>query len=78
MKTIKTLAICAAIVGAFCFGKAYQEKHPHMTAAKTKLEEAKAQLQKAAHDYSGHRTKAVSFVDQAIKEINDGIASDKK
>lgn len=78
MKTIKTLAIGAALIGAFCFGKAYQEKHPHMNAAKTKLEEAKAQLQKAAHDYSGHRTKAVGFIDQALAEIAAGIASEKK
>jgi hypothetical protein len=80
MKTIKSLTIGVAIIAAFCFGKAmnFQEKHPHMKGAKVKLEEAKNQLQKAEHDYNGHRTKAVGYIDQAIKEINEGIASEKK
>jgi len=55
-----------------------KEKHPHMVAAKKALENAEKQLQQAAHDYNGHRTKAIELVDQAIKEINEGIASDKK
>ena len=77
MKTIKLAGVCALIVGAFCFGRILDDKHPHMNAAKLKLEEAKAQLQKATHDYSGHRAKAIEHIDIAWKEINDGIASQK-
>jgi hypothetical protein len=82
MKNMKVFTIGLAIIAAFCFGKALnnplQAKHPHMNAAKLKLEEAKNQLQKAEHDYNGHRTKAVGLVEQAIKEINEGIAAEKK
>jgi hypothetical protein len=53
------------------------DEHPHMDAAKKALENAKAQLEQAAHDYNGHRVKALDLVNQAIKEINEGIASDK-
>src|SRR5689334_22364027 len=54
-----------------------KEPHPEMTRAKTQLQAAKASLQKAAHDYNGHRAKAIGLIDQAIKEIDAGIASDK-
>jgi len=54
-----------------------KEPHPEMTRAKTQLQAAKVSLQKAARDYSGHRTKAVELIDKAIKEIDAGIASDK-
>lgn len=78
MKTIKLFAIGAAVIGAFCFGKSMATgNHPEMMAAKEKLESAKINLQKAAHDYSGHRAKAIEHVDLAIKEINDGITSVK-
>ncbi|HLK57265.1 MAG TPA: hypothetical protein VKU00_11905 [Chthonomonadaceae bacterium] len=53
------------------------EAHPEMTKARKQLQNAKATLQKAAKDYSGHRVKAMDLIDQAIKEIDAGIASDK-
>ncbi len=34
-----------------------------------KLRGAKADLEKAAHDYGGHRVKAIEAIDQAIEEI---------
>jgi hypothetical protein len=77
MKTIKVIAISALVIGAFCFGKSYQGKHPHMEGAKLKLNEAKNQLQKAEHDYNGHRAKAIEHINMAIKEIDEGIASQK-
>jgi hypothetical protein len=81
MKTIKLFALGALLIGAFCFGKvtnSLQEKHPHMSAAKNKLQEAKDQLQKAAHTYDGHRVKAIEYIESALKEINEGLASQKK
>lgn len=77
MKTIKVMAVSALVIGAFCFGKSYQGKHPHMEAAKLRLDEAKNQLQKASHDYNGHRVKAIEHINMAIKEIDEGIASQK-
>ena len=82
MKTLKLFAICTLLVGAFCFGKSLaptdvQEKHPEMMAAKKHLEEAKSNLKKAAHEYNGHRVKAIEATEKAIKEIEEGIASEK-
>ncbi|MGZ4035159.1 MAG: hypothetical protein ACXVPU_06800 [Bacteroidia bacterium] len=83
MKTLKIFTVSALIIFAFCFGKSINnpttlpEKHPEMMAAKKHLEEAKAELKKAAHDYAGHRVKAIELTDGAIKEIMDGIASEK-
>ena len=54
-----------------------KEPHPEMMRAKKQLQAAKESLQKSAHDYHGHRVKAINLVDQAIKEIDAGIASDK-
>lgn len=54
------------------------EHHPEMMAAKRRLEAARAALQKAAHDYHGHRAKALELTNQAIKEIEEGLAADKK
>jgi len=52
--------------------------HPFMNAAKKKLNEAEVQLKKASHDYQGHRVKAIEYVEDAIKEIDLGLASDTK
>ena len=54
------------------------EPHPEMIKGKRQLQTAKATLQKAARDYDGHRVKAIGLIDQAIKEIDAGIASDRK
>jgi len=81
MKTIKLFSLGALVIGAFCFGKvsdSMQDKHPHMSAAKNKLQDAKDQLQKAAHTYEGHRVKAIEYIESALKEINEGLASNKK
>ena len=55
-----------------------KDDRPHMDDAKKALENAKKQLKEAAHDYNGHRAKALELVDQAIKEINEGLESEKK
>ncbi len=82
MKKIKVFAVCAAIIGAFCFGNSLRlgdEKHPFMHAAKKNLEQAKKDLEAAANDFGGHRVKAIGLIDQAIGEIKEGIAvADKK
>ena len=82
MKKIKVFAVCAAIIGAFCFGKSLNfgdGNHPFMHAAKKNLHQAKKDLQAAAHDFGGHRIKAIGLIEQAVKEIEEGIAvADKK
>jgi hypothetical protein len=57
-------------------GKA--EKHPEIRAAIHHLEEAKNNLQHAAHDFGGHRAKALEHVNQALAECNEALNFDKK
>jgi hypothetical protein len=76
--TFKTLAICALVVGAFCFGMAVPE-FPELNAAKKSLIDGKNHLNNAAKDFGGHRAKAADAVDKAIKEIDEAILyGDKK
>lgn len=55
---------------------ARREAHPCMRAAAMKLMRARAFLQHAAHDYSGHRQAAVQDVNQALEQIELGVQSD--
>lgn len=51
---------------------------PYMKAAKTNLNQAKGNLNKATADKGGHRNKARGLVDQAIEQVNKGIAYDRR
>jgi hypothetical protein len=76
--TLKTAAICALVIAAFCFGKAVAE-FPELNAAKRNLVEGRTHLNNAARDFGGHRAKAVEALDRAIKEIDEAILyGDKK
>ena len=83
MRKIKLVGISVLAIGAFCFGKVVgasdkvQEKYPEMMAGKKHLEQAKENLKEAMHDYNGHRVNAIEHIDKAIKEIEEGIASEK-
>ena len=46
-----------------------EKNHPELAKALRKIKSARADLASAAHDYSGHRTKAVEACDLAINEI---------
>lgn len=46
---------------------------PHMQSALSSLHAARDQLQAAKHDKGGHRAKALSLVEQAIREVNLGV-----
>lgn len=54
-----------------------KDDHPKMEAAQQALAKAKSELASAAHDYDGHRKKALELVDQASEQIRLGLASDK-
>jgi len=51
---------------------------PNMDAALAALTQAKESLLKATADKGGHRAKAIKAVDQAIAEVQAGIAYAKK
>jgi len=45
---------------------------PHMSAAFGHLQQAKAELERAAPNKGGHREKAMQLVDQAMRQIEEG------
>jgi hypothetical protein len=57
---------------------AHHEHHPELHKAMRKLKAAKEDLQKAEHDYGGHRVKAIEAIDHAIQELKEALETDKK
>ena len=53
-------------------------KHPHLVKALRHLEEAKAELNRATGDFDGSRAKAISEVNEAIKNTRQAIANDNQ
>jgi len=45
------------------------ERHSQIQAALNALQDAKAHLQSAAHDFQGHRVDAIRAVDEAIHQL---------
>ncbi len=54
------------------------EPHPQINAAVRSLERAKDHLQKAAHDFGGHRVEAIQAIDAAIAQLKVCLQYDKK
>lgn len=48
-------------------------RHPHIRAAMRDLRQAANQLGQAAHDYGGHRAKALQLVEQAEGELRAAL-----
>jgi hypothetical protein len=55
-----------------------RERHPHIRAAIRELQEARHELETAAHDFGGHRKEAIEAVDNAIKQLREALEYDKK
>jgi hypothetical protein len=51
---------------------------PHMTNAHADLQTALSQLNAATPDKAGHRTAAINYVNEAIVQVNAGIAAGDK
>jgi hypothetical protein len=62
-------AITFSILGA---GAAYAAQF-HMVSARNDLQQGLTELQQADPDKGGHRDQAISLVQQAINQINQGI-----
>jgi len=52
----------------------HHEDHPDMRAAISHLREAKNSLEHAAHDFGGHRSKALTHVNEALEECEKAMA----
>ena len=71
MQTVPAPAPAQARVAA-------EEDHPHIEAAIKSLEDAKHHLETAAHDFGGHRAKALDHTQQALNECREALKYDKK
>jgi hypothetical protein len=54
------------------------ERHPHIRGAIHELQEARKELQTAAHDFGGHRVEALRSCDEAIRQLQLALQYDKK
>jgi hypothetical protein len=61
-------------IGATQPGKHAGKGHPEIHHAMHKLQGAKNDLEHAAHDYQGHRTKAVQDIDAAMSELQQALS----
>jgi hypothetical protein len=55
-----------------------KEGHPQIRRAINALQNAKTDLQNAAHDFGGHRVDALRACDEAIKQLQLALQYDKK
>jgi hypothetical protein len=46
---------------------------PHIRAAVNELREARAELQRAAHDFCGHRAQALKDTDVALRQLEEAV-----
>ena len=76
MKARISLAVLALLV--FTAAAIAAGDQPFMRAARADLMTAKSELQKAIPDKGGHRVKAISLVNQAIAQVNAGMAFDRQ
>jgi len=72
MKARISLAVLALLI--FTVAGLAAGDQPFMEAARADLNTAKSELQKAIPDKGGHRVKAIQLVNQAIGQVNAGIA----
>lgn len=55
-----------------------RERHPEIRKAIEQLRRAKADLQRANHDFGGHREAALQACDNAIQQLQQALNYDKK
>lgn len=74
-RQLAAFGLVAAIAGAgFVAGYAYAAQ-PHMQAAMGYLQNAKSELQLAEANKGGHRVSAIRLVNEAIGEVQAGMAA---
>ncbi|MFI4935447.1 MAG: hypothetical protein ACHP7N_12555 [Caulobacterales bacterium] len=71
---LATAALSTALGAGVAIGVAVASQ-PHMDAALADLQAAKGELQVAEANKAGHRVNALNLVNQAISEVQAGIAA---
>jgi len=76
-RSLSLLAFAAILVTGFFAGRASADQ-PHMHAALEHLRAAKVELTAATHDKGGHREAALRLTNDAIAEVERGVAYDRR
>lgn len=71
----RTAAAALEAAGEPALGR---EAHPQIRAALQALENARQHLQRGAHDFGGHRARALQLADQAIQECQAALQYDRR
>lgn len=71
------LVLALVLFSGFFLGRVSADQ-PHMQAALDHLKAAKVELEKADEDKGGHRAKAIRLVNDAIVQVEKGIAFDRR
>jgi hypothetical protein len=74
LSTLVLVVLLGVTLGRPWVSVALAESQPHMEAALRHLKEAKEELTTAEADKGGHRAKALNLTDQAIKQVEEGVA----
>jgi hypothetical protein len=73
----RTIFAAFVLLGSVAIAAAVPDQ-PYMQAARANLQTARSELQRAASDKGGHRVAAIAIVNNAIAEVNAGIAFDRR
>jgi len=57
---------------------AQRERHPELRAALNNLRQARNHLLKGDHDFDGKRKEALEHTNEAIKELQEALAADRR
>lgn len=77
MMKAKTVFAAMLLLGVVAIAGAVPDQ-PNMQAARSSLQTARAELQKATPDKGGHRVNAIGLINSALAEVNAGIAFDRR
>lgn len=58
-------------------GQQGRERHPEIVRAMAALRQARTELQHGAHDFGGHRVKAIEMTNRALAQCRAALAYDK-
>jgi hypothetical protein len=73
MKTLKTSLVLVTAIAAMGL-QSVRADQPRMRNALRHLRDARAALENAEHNKGGHRERAIELVNQAIAEVEAGMA----
>jgi hypothetical protein len=78
MKRVLMAIVVTLILSAGFFAGRATADQPYMHTALDHLRAARADLERATHDKGGHRDAAIKLTNDAIAEVERGIAFDRR